>query len=373
MRIYNMPGPLSQDRLHSLDALRGMDMLLIIGLDSLLRSVSLAFLPESLSGEVWRQLGHCSWEGLTLYDLIFPIFVFISGASMYFSLTRAAEKGKDRLSITGKLWKRAMILVFLGLLVNARAMWDTLPWPLQPGSLRYASVLGLIGVSCALAGTAMIWLHRKWIAPVLAGVILAGVWGMQASGGDMTAQGCFNAKVDALLCPGVLHSGCFDPEGPLCIISATALALMGYCAGWLSRSGCRMCRQVLFFSLLGGLCVAVGSPCGLVIKGIWTPAFVLIAGGIGYLLLALFRPACDAWSKGEKFSMPLRVVGMNALFIYLVTHLPGYQELLQEVVRPILSFCASGATLDILCDFLQVGGAWLICYVLWRKRIFIKV
>ena len=93
MRIYNMPGPLSQDRLHSLDALRGMDMLLIIGLDSLLRSVSLAFLPESLSGEVWRQLGHCSWEGLTLYDLIFPIFVFISGASMYFSLTRAAEKG----------------------------------------------------------------------------------------------------------------------------------------------------------------------------------------------------------------------------------------------------------------------------------------
>ena len=175
------------------------------------------------------------------------------------------------------------------------------------------------------------------------------------------------------LCPGVLHSGCFDPEGPLCIISATALALMGYCAGWLSRSGCRMCRQVLFFSLLGGLCVAVGSQCGLVIKGIWTPAFVLIAGGIGYLLLALFRPACDAWSKGEKFSMPLRVVGMNALFIYLVTHLPGYQELLQEVVRPILSFCASGATLDILCDFLQVGGAWLICYVLWRKRIFIKV
>ena len=73
--------------------------------------------------------------------------------------------------------------------------------------MRYASVLGLIGISCALAGSVVIGLRRKWAVPILATAILVVVWSLQAFGGDMIPEGCFNAKVDAVFCPGVLYSG----------------------------------------------------------------------------------------------------------------------------------------------------------------------
>lgn len=369
----NGTGPSKMRRLHSLDALRGLDMLFIIGLDCVLRAASPLLLSEEGTQEVWRQLGHCSWEGLTLYDLIFPIFVFISGASMYCSIARAEERGVNRLMLTGKLWKRALILAFFGLLVNAWSMRDSLSWPLQLSSLRYASVLGLIGASCALAGSAVIGLRRKWCAPVLAMGILVIVWCLQTFGGNMTPEGCFNAKVDALLCPGALHSGSFDPEGPLCIISATALALLGYCAGWLSNAAISMRRQATALILMGGLCITTASQCGAIIKGIWTPAFVLAAGGVGYLLLAVFRPLCDAWGREKKLSMPLRMVGMNALFIYLLNHLPGYPQLCTEILAQAFRLFLHEPAALILTFTAQLTGSWLICFLLWKKRIFIKI
>ncbi len=348
-------------------------MFFIMGLDSVIRSLSPLFLSENFCKEVWRQLGHCPWEGLTLYDLIFPIFVFISGASMYYSLARAAEKGRNRLELIGKLWKRALILAILGCMVNAWEMEDAFLWPIRLNALRYASVLGLIGISCALAGSAIIWSAKKRAAPTLIVVILTVVWYLQATCGDMTPAGCFNAKVDAILCPGTLHSGSYDPEGPLCIISATALALMGYCAGWLCSCAYSMRRQVAVLILLGGFCITTGLQCGVVIKGIWTPSFVLVTGGTGYLLMALSRPLCDVWSRGEQLSLPLRIVGMNALFIYLVNHLPGYPQLCSEVVCPIFKVLFGYSAGLLFTYAVQLAGSWLICYLLWRKRLFIKV
>ncbi len=82
---YSSSPPSRSPRLHSLDALRGLDMLIILGLDALVlllasRNPESAFLQEAA-----RQMTHARWEGLHLYDLVFPVFVFISGVSMSFS------------------------------------------------------------------------------------------------------------------------------------------------------------------------------------------------------------------------------------------------------------------------------------------------
>ncbi len=362
---------LQSRRLHSLDALRGLDMLLIIGLSELLRALAPVCLSEDATNEIWRQLGHCRWEGLTVYDLIFPIFVFISGASMYYALKRAKERGKNKIGLAGKLWKRALVLALLGCAVNAYSRAGSMTW--DPSSWRYASVLGLIGISCAFAGTLMIGLQRAHRALIAAACILLVIGVVQRFGGDMTPEGCFNAKVDALICPGALHSGSFDPEGPLCLISATALALLGYFAGSLSGSALTLRRQVLLMLLAGAVCLGLGSQVGMVIKGIWTPAFVLTTGGIGFLLLSVFRPACDAWALGSKLSLPLRIVGMNALFIYLLTHLPGYRELWRYLLAPLYEpYCSETCAELLTCTFFLLGG-WMICFALWKKRIFIKV
>lgn len=364
----------SQPRLLSLDALRGLDMLFIIGLDALLRTWASLYAPEEVRSEVWRQLGHCSWEGLALYDLIFPLFVFISGAAMYFSLTRAQARGMNRWSLLAKLWKRAFILAICGCLVST---WDIHElFLLSPGfaSIRYASVLGLIGISCALAGSAILILRRSWSAPVLALVVLATVWCLQHFGGDMTPSGCFNAKVDQALLPGVLHSGSYDPEGPLCILSATALALLGFCAGRTCSSSFSLGRQLALLVVVGLACVGVGQVSGPVVKGIWTPAFVWTTGGIGFILLALFRLLCDVGRWGAWVSFPFRVVGLNALFIYLLTHLPGYPQLCNHLSSFLVHRADIAPALEPLCaSSLSLAGAWSICFLLWRAGILIKI
>ena len=363
-------------RLFSLDALRGLDMMLIIGLDCLIRSIALFYFPENTSKEIWRQLNHSDWDGLTVCDIIFPLFVFISGAAMFFSLSRAMQNNMSRLALLSKLWKRALILVALGVLVNFWAFHDQIT-AIQPfgfGSLRYASVLGLIGISGAFSGTLLLLLRRFLLAPFLAVGILAIVWGLQTFGGDMTPTGCFNAKVDVLLCPGWLYSGTFDPEGPLCIVSATALSLLGFCAGVCCRSSLSILKQSGMLALPGLVCLGLGATSGIVIKGIWTPAFVLTTGGIGFLLLALFRLLFDTSSWGNRLSLPLRVVGMNALAIYVITRLPIYKTFFDQLDSHVFQHCVENHHIDTLIylsSYFLV--AWFICFSLWRHRIFIKL
>lgn len=152
--------PSRSPRLHSLDALRGLDMLIILGLDALVlllasRNPESAFLQEAA-----RQMTHARWEGLHLYDLVFPVFVFISGVSMSFSLGKYTSGNASSVPGLLHLWKRALVLAFLGLLVNGTLTWTE--------SMRYASVLGLIGfpaplrepASCCAAGRERLPLRR---------------------------------------------------------------------------------------------------------------------------------------------------------------------------------------------------------------------
>lgn len=73
--------PTRSPRLHSLDALRGLDMLIILGLDALILLLASKNPENGFLQEAARQMTHARWEGLHLYDLVFPVFVFISGAS----------------------------------------------------------------------------------------------------------------------------------------------------------------------------------------------------------------------------------------------------------------------------------------------------
>ena len=361
-----MGDPTVQGRVISLDALRGLDMLMIIGMSETLHALATR-LPEGRGAWLAEQMGHVEWSGLAVYDLIFPLFVFISGAVMHISLERGAERGSIRLG--GKLWVRAALLVMLGWLVNGGLTWEL-------HSMRFASVLGLIGISCAVAGCLALALRRWWKMALAALLILLAVGLLQFYGGDMTPEGCVNARVDALLCPGRLHLGCLDPEGPLCIVSAVALCLGGMLAGRALCAGSRLWakrwRTGLALAGVGVLLLGVALCSGCVIKKIWTPAFVLSAAGVGFLLLALFHYVFDS-KRGAAWSTPLRVVGANALFIYLATHVLPFGELSQRV------FC--GLQRELLpADWLSVARplcslllAWLLCFCLWRRRIYIKI
>ena len=353
-------------RMVSVDALRGLDMLFIIGLDALVYRLAPLY-PDNAAWRLIReQMGHRVWEGLTLYDTVFPLFVFLAGISMSFSLQRQMGSGRSIGRILGKLWWRALVLVMLGWIINGPLSWDT-------SQMRYASVLGLIGLSGALAGSWVV-LSRSRMKGVLtaAGMILAAVGAAQWFGGDMMPGSCFNSKADTLLCPGVLHSGCYDPEGPLCILSACALSLLGYAGGLLltrpDKGAMKRCAILLSAGIL-----LMGAGMQLpVIKGIWTPGFVLSCGGIGMLLIGVLHPLTDVmgittWCK------PLVMVGSNALFIYMVTHLFSFTSLAERLSCGLLRSMLPAELHPAAYAAGALLLAWLLCLFLYRRGIFIRL
>src|SRR6266545_5379627 len=81
----------ASQRLMSLDALRGFDMFWIIGAEDLFHGLD-KISPTGVIRILAEQLDHADWEGFHFYDLIFPLFVFIVGVSLVFSLNKTIER-----------------------------------------------------------------------------------------------------------------------------------------------------------------------------------------------------------------------------------------------------------------------------------------
>ncbi len=350
-------------RLFSLDALRGLDMFCISGLDLLVGALALSLPGHAAVQGLAAQFRHCAWTGLTLYDCIFPLFVFLAGVSMSFSLSR----GGAPLAVMLRLLRRAGWLMALGWVVNGAVSLD--------GGMRYASVLGLIGFSCLFGG--LIFRFTGWRGALIGALaVLLAVAGLQCGYGELTPQGCINALLDQRLLPGRLHNGSYDPEGLLCVFSAVGMNLLGALSGcWLRRPSGTAARVlgllgagVVLFALGCVVLPAMGYPC---IKNIWTSSFVLAAAGLSMGMLALFHLLVDVLPGGAPLSFPLRVVGLNALACYLLTQLVDVAALSQRL------FCG-------LCRWLPVGGQgvalalgailllWGILWFFYRRRIFFK-
>lgn len=357
----NAAPAIAAPRLLSLDALRGLDMLIICGIDVTARALAQVHPGDEFWQAPAEWFTHVDWEGLHAYDLVFPLFVFISGISMSFSMGRP---GRSVWRLLGKLWSRAVVLVLLGMLVNGALSWDF-------EQMRVASVLGLIGISGAIGGTVVLLMRRNVTAVAVAALaMLAGVWAAQYYGGDMTREGCVNAYLDQLLLPGRFHLDCVDPEGLLCLVSAGVMSLAGYLTGRL-LSTAKTVRVVCTLGISGALLIAAGF-CGPVIKNIWTPWFVMVAAGISAWLVLLFHLIIDL-PRLERTSLPLRVVGMNALFIYLLVNVIPFHQLAYRVFGGFSKLWLSEQWQPVGLGVSMVLLAWLICFYMYRKSIFIKV
>ncbi len=352
-------------RLASLDALRGADMSLIIGLDMLLRSLAGHFAGSSAWQKVGWHMGHAAWEGLRVYDMVFPLFVFIAGIAMGLSQQRGRNEGRKWWQQLLKLWKRAAILVVLGWLINGSLSWDA-------GSMRYASVLGLIGLCSAAAGSIALMVKQTHRLAVAAALILAGVWATQYFWGDMSPSGCVNAYVDQHYLPGVLHYEVIDPEGVLCVVAATALALGGMVCGGIILQVQQAARRVgILFGIGVGLIVA-GLYCGPIIKNIWSTGFTVSMLGWGFLCMACMHGVVDVLGW-QRWCFPLRVIGMNALFIYLFTHILPFDALTARIFGGCIRCLVPDGWDNVAHYALYLLLAWWLCYILYRRKVFFKI
>jgi predicted acyltransferase len=363
------------ERLASLDVMRGFDMLWIIGGGSLI--ISLAKTTQwGWLQVVAEQFEHVKWEGFHFYDLIFPMFMFISGVAIPYAINSKVEQGTDRNLLFRKIVKRGIILVLLGILYNGA---------LERGfiNLRYASVLAQIGLGYLFAATINLYTSSFkarvfWLAGILIGIavlqLAVPVPGFGA--GLLSPEGGINAWIDQMLLPGRLYGGTNDPEGLLCIVSAISVTLMGSLAGHILRDGNPANkRKAAILAISGAAVVIIAlilSPYYPIIKKAWTVPFNLLTAGISTMVLSLFYFLIDVrkWVNGLVSYKWLffKVIGMNSITIYLGTRIVNF--------NPISKFF-TGWLASPIGDWIIILGAiaieWMVLYYLYKKKIFLRV
>lgn len=367
--------PKQPERLQSLDVLRGFDMLWIIGGGSLIVALAKATNWNWLQ-VIAEQMEHVPWKGFHFEDLIFPLFMFISGVAIPYAITAKVEQGVKRRLLFNKIAKRGLLLVLFGIIYNGA---------LKHGfsNMRLPSVLGQIGLGYLFAATIVLYTKSfktrlAWLIGIMAGIaLLQLVVPVPGYGAGLLDQvGGMNAWLDRMLIPGRLHGGTFDPEGLLCIVSAITVTLMGSFAGTILRDGEPASKKKAATLVILGVAITalalILSTFYPIIKAAWTVPFCLLTSGISFMLLSLFYFTIDVknWTKGIASYKILffKVIGMNSITIYLVHSIFDFDGASEF----FLGWLAAP-----MGEWVIILGAiileWLLLYYLYKKKIFLRV
>ncbi len=359
----------TNDRLRSLDALRGFDILWIVGGREILQAWAQSS-DSSVARALVEQTEHTPWNGFTAWDLIFPLFLFLAGVSTSFSFAKRTERGDSRAKLALHTLRRGLVLVVLGLVYNGLLAFD---WK----TLRCASVLGRIGLAWMFAAWIALAVERRGrIIAIVA--LLAGYWALLefvpvpggASGGLELGANLAD-WIDQHFLPGRLHRETHDPEGLLSTLPAIATALFGILAGdWLRSVKSSELAKVGGLALAGLALLALGALWNLefpINKNLWTSSFVLWTAGWSALLLALFYWTFDVL-RFDRTSMVLSVIGANSIAIYLAARFVDF-----AVVSASIFGAAKPRVHPVLFAALPLAIEWAIFAILYRKKLFLRV
>lgn len=367
-------------RLMSLDALRGFDMFWILGGEALFAGL-LAW--TSWQGWKWAdaQMHHSQWHGFTFYDLIFPLFIFLSGVALGLSPKRLDKLPlKERMPLYKHSVKRLALLLFFGVLYNHG--WGT-GAPVAVDEVRYASVLGRIAFAWFFAAM-LVW-HTSLRTQIFVTLgILIGYGLMQlfvpfpgGSAGNFTPGGSFNAYIDTHFLPGISYQNRpLDPEGILSTLPAIANAMAGVFIGHYIVKEHKQGEwaKVAYMLFFGALILGLGWLLNIIIpinKDLWTSSFVLVTTGWSIILLAIFYGLVDVL-KWQKIAFPFVVIGCNAIIIYLASSIVNWTYIAKSLFGGVVNaFPASAHALMAVVALLLVQ--WLLLYWMYKRGIFIKV
>lgn len=370
----NVAEVIPEGRLVSIDALRGFDMIWITGLEELVKALCAA-LPSGLSAVIADQLEHRAWVGFAFYDLIFPLFVFLAGISLVFSLGRICSGGGRGAAVL-RVVRRTAILYLLGVI-----SYGGISKGLE--HVRWVGVLQRIALSYCGASLLFLAFRGRW-KPLLAVcvLILLGYWGLFAlvpvpgGGPDPFVEGSNWANyLDQHYLPGRRWDGQWDPEGILSGLPAVSSCLLGVLAGLFLRArALKPSTRVAALVGVGAVLVALGYLWGLqfpVIKKLWSPSYVLVAGGFSSILTGLFYLVIDV-AHVRAWTTPFLWVGRNAIVAYMAWNVVPYEALAQRLVGgPIAGSLGAWGTVLVTGTALGLGMSLLA--FLHRRGIFLRV
>ena len=364
--------PQKPTRLMSLDALRGFDMFWIVGAEGLvagLKKVSDHHIVQGLA----EQLEHVAWQGFHFEDLIFPMFVFIAGVSLVFSVGRTIEK-EGRGAAVRQILRRSLMLYLLGIFY-----YGGFATPFE--RIRLLGVLQRIALCYMFA--ALFFCYFNWRGRLAACVgLLVGYWALMMfvpvpgiGAGHLEPGANLANWVDKMYLPLRKWNGDYDPEGLLSTLPAIAGCLLGVFAGeWLKSEMCNW-HKVIYLLVAGFVCSSLGwlwNPYFPVIKNLWTSSFVLVTAGYSAIFLGVFYLVIDVW-KFQKWALPFVWIGMNPITIYMIHELVNIDKIAARFVGGDLAKLYLGNYATLALGVVSMMITFGICRFLYVRKIFLKV
>lgn len=379
-------------RLLALDVLRGITIAGMLLVNN----------PGTWS-HIYAPLEHAEWEGLTPTDLVFPFFVFVMGVSMYFSLKKFNFSLNRQVFF--KIVKRTVILFLIGWAVSWFAVWlRGLFNPEVDFVDRAINHLRILGVFQRLAlvyffGSMIAVTLKHRFVPWLIGLILVAYAIILAVGHgyDISADNIIARIDNAVLGENHMYKEgvfegiiAFDPEGILSTLPCIAHVLIGLMVGKLintyHNNTERIAKLALlgFAMMLGGWLLQYGIPCG---KKMWSSTFVLITTGMASCLLALLIYIIDVKGR-NKWCRFFQSFGVNPLFCYLVgtilsivfstvrfgTNAAGDPVSIHSLIHDgCKAVTCTPEAASCLYAIVFVCICWLFGYILYKKKIYIKI
>jgi len=384
-------------------AMAGTKPARLLSLD-LLRGLTIGFMilvNNNGSHQAYWALKHSAWNGFSPTDLVFPTFLFLVGISTLLSTDARRARGATDRSLFLHTVRRTIILYLLGLVVNSFPFFN-------PHTMRFYGVLPRIAI-CYFVVSVFYQLSPGWRNKAMVAVAaLVGYWVLMrfvpVPGFGTPTHEIRLLDPDANLAAWLdrhifsashLYERTRDPEGLLSTIPSLATTLMGLLTAYWLRTTNTLGRKARAIAVAGVISAALGGFWALsfpINKKLWTSSFVLYAGGLSLLLLALSiwivdaRRSRRAGQDGEKKPLAftfLLVFGMNAISAYVFSellastlgaiHVAPRVSLGHWYFLSILAAVPNAAFASLLYSLSIVAACWLFAYALYRKKIFIKI
>ena len=374
----------SAQRLESLDVLRGFDLFLLVGLEMAMHHFASAVQTPSFHSFMWC-FTHVDWEGFSSWDLVMPLFMFMSGITIPFALSRYKSEA-DKSLVYRRILKRVVLLWIFGMMCQGNLL------GLDPDRIYfYSNTLQAIAMGYLIS--ALLFLHTRIRTQIIISVVLLlGFWGTMElitiqgyGGGNYTPDGNLAEWIEREVL-GRFRDGASVVNGEvvfpdwyrytwiLSSVNFGVTVLTGTFAGYiLKHKEWRAERKLAWLVIVGVAMVATGwiwSTWHPVIKKLWTSSMVLVSSGYCFLLMALFYYIVDykGWKKHTDW---LKVYGMNSIVAYMLAMCVNFSCIGNSLFHGLEQYM--GAYYQVLITLSNAAIVYLILWWMYRKKIFLRV
>lgn len=373
----------SSKRLESLDALRGFDLFFLVALGPLMHSLARTANVELLNESMWV-FSHVSWEGFSPWDLIMPLFLFMSGISMPFSLSRY-KSISDKRPLLRRLAKRILLLWIFGMMCQGNLL------ALDPNTIYlYSNTLQAIATGYLI--TALLFLFTSRRTQIITAVVLLLVYWTTMQfitvdgygGGNYTPQGNLAEWIDNTVL-GRFRDTAQVIDGKMVVadwyhytwilssLNFGVTVLTGLFAGYIAKDKIEEKKKLKLYFGTGITMVIAGWLWNFqmpVIKTIWTSSMVLVSSGYCFLLMGLFYYWIDY--KGHRSGITwLKVYGMNSIVAYMLANVVNFRCIGESLFYGLEQYM--GSYYSFLMTLWNIGAVYVIIWFMYKRGIFLKV